>query len=136
MLKIFVNCAGGGTSSLFCSKIEKYANCLGKKTQTCFVLDYINDTRKSKPVEKTDLLLAYGGTQFILSAEKAGYIEDLKKFDLVWVCPQTRFFYKQAQQICEGYSIPCELVEMNMFGKMDGQKAFGYLNSYFGGALS
>ena len=126
---IYINCAGGGTSSLFCSKIDSFAKSVDRKI--CYewlgdIIDIIkkNDDSKYKYYE---YVLLYGGTQVILT--RADF--PLEIFDLIWICPQTRYFYNDVKSKCDKYKVPCENIDMLTFGRMNGDKALEYLDNFF-----
>lgn len=115
---VYICCAGGMTSSLFCSKIQEAAKDENIIVDDIFtILDDLNSYQ-----EKYDFILAYGPIHF-LTAEK------IKKNSLenvlvsVWVAPQVWNLKDALRKELEPLHIPVEAIDMRTFGIMDGKKA-------------
>jgi cellobiose-specific phosphotransferase system component IIB len=116
---IYVCCAGGGTSSLFCNYIKKAA-----KEDKIYVDDILSVVKKFwvGELNEYNIILCYG------PAEKVNkiFIEEMKfkgMIDLVYVAPQAGYLVSKIKKELEPYGIPCEKIDMITFGRMNGAKA-------------
>lgn len=120
---VVVACAGGGTSSLLCTKIKKESEKLGKRCEYEGILEF-------KSLEKFDeyrkdgveLLLVYGGVQLFLMDEIMKEFGSL--FEIGLVAPQMRHLLPKVEEECIKYNIKFEQIPMSDFGMMRGDKLF------------
>lgn len=121
---IFVGCAGGGTSSIFCQKIVKEIN--GTDSNLTAAFDHFETIMKKQRGygEAYDLVFAYGGMDAL-----KGYnaFEFGKLFDVVLVAPQVRYLLPEKQQLLRNYPTIVREIAPQVFGYMDGAKAYRLL---------
>lgn len=115
---VYICCAGGMTSSMFCQKIAKSAD--SKEVYFGQLHDVIADFQKLSATYST--LIAYGGEMEINLLA----LEPIFKpyVDLVLVCPQVRYKTASLQKLLTPINIPCTDIDMKTFGSMNGEKAF------------
>lgn len=121
---IFVGCAGGGTSSLFCQQMVKEITNQDKNLTAVFA-HYQQVMDKQRAYGNTyDLVFAYGGIDGI-----AGYnaFEFGKLFDVVLVAPQVRYRTKDKQELLANYPTIVRDIPSKLFGQMNGEKAYNEL---------
>ncbi|MHC5248081.1 PTS sugar transporter subunit IIB [Enterococcus sp. LJL90] len=121
---IFVGCAGGGSSSLFCQKIAQHVN-EEDQNLTAVALDAFTALAKYKAYgDKYDLIFVYGGIN-ALSASSAFEFGQL--FDVVFVAPQVRYLTKEKIRLLADYPTVVQDIPPKIFGMMDGQQAYADL---------
>lgn len=115
---VYICCAGGATSSLFCSKIKKASN------KDNILVDDINTilTNFKELKNKYEYIFAYGPAGFIRESSIRDYALD-KIIDLILVCPQVRYLVPSIKKVTEPYNISCDSLDMKTFGTMNGAKA-------------
>lgn len=114
---VYICCAGGMTSSMFCQKIAKAAD----PNEVYFgqLHDVIADVQNLSATYST--LIAYGGEGEI---NKLSLEPIFKPYvDRVIVCPQVRYKTISLQKILSPLDIPCTDIDMKTFGNMNGEKA-------------
>lgn len=115
---VYICCAGGATSSLFCSKIKKASN-----KDNVLVDDLMTILTDFKEIKnKYEYILAYGPAGFIRESAIIDYSLD-KIIDLILVCPQVRYLVPSIKKVTEPYNITCDSLDMKTFGTMNGEKA-------------
>lgn len=118
---IYVGCAGGGTSSMFCKKIVDEINQADENLTAVFD-DFASVDRKQNSYgEMYDLVFAYGSIDQIRfdTAFEMGNL-----FDVVFVAPQVRYLTPKKQEILEDYPTLVRDIEMKIFGTMNGPVAY------------
>ncbi|EOL41577.1 PTS sugar transporter subunit IIB [Enterococcus phoeniculicola] len=121
---IYICCAGGMTSSMFCQKISKAAN--PNEVYFGSLHDIIVDFSNLSQTYST--LVAYGGEGIIRQEN----LETLFKpyVDLVYVCPQVRYRTPALKKLLIPLNIPCLDLDMKTFGNMNGKKALHDILSF------
>ncbi|WP_261805933.1 PTS sugar transporter subunit IIB [Lapidilactobacillus luobeiensis] len=113
----FICCAGGATSSLFCSHIAQAAD----PEEIHFddlktLLDHYDDLSRRYPI-----LIGYGSEQLVdwrrVNTMFRPYV------DHVFVCPQVRYRTPVLRQTLAPVGIPVDDLDMRMFGTMNGELA-------------
>lgn len=114
---VYICCAGGATSSLFCQKIQKAAdgNVL---VQDIFTILKDLDTLMTS----YDMILAYGPVEF-LNERTIEEWQLNKKLTSVWIAPQVRYMGDVIKKLFDPYLISVHLIDMRAFGTMNGKKA-------------
>ncbi|MHC5249632.1 PTS sugar transporter subunit IIB [Enterococcus sp. LJL90] len=114
---IFICCAGGMTSSMFCQKISKAAD--AKVVHFGHLHEVIKNFEQLSAAFPT--LIAYGGegeiTKYNLESVFKPYV------DQVLVCPQVRYKTPSLKKLLETIDVPCADIDMKTFGNMNGEKA-------------
>lgn len=120
-MMVYICCAGGATSGMFCSKIEK---AVGKEYNIYvnFIDDLQREFKQDKDAfEKYDLVLGCGPVEAITPAfMRETNFKDM--CNLVIIAPQMRFRIEQIRKVLTPYGIPCETLDVRAFGTMDGKK--------------
>lgn len=114
---VYICCAGGMTSSMFCQKIAKAAD----PNEVYFgqLHDVIADVQNLSATYST--LIAYGGEGEI---NKLSLEPIFKPYvDRVIVCPQVRYKTISLQKLLSPLDTPCTDIDMKTFGNMNGEKA-------------
>ncbi|WP_194191446.1 PTS sugar transporter subunit IIB [Clostridium chrysemydis] len=116
---VYICCAGGATSGLFCNKIKKEYEKLGKSV---YVDDIYTISRafKKEELEDYDVILAYGPAEKVTSSFIRDYNID-KFINLILVSPQVRYRVNDINKVLEGKNIPCAPIDMKVFGTMNGK---------------
>lgn len=121
---IFVGCAGGGTSSMFCQRIAQAINETDPNLRAAFadVQTVLGDPTMA--IGKCDLMFAYGSIDAVraYSAFDFGQL-----FDVIMVAPQVRYLTGKKQEIMARFPTVVEDIPSKVFGTMDGRKAFAEL---------
>ncbi|MGC6767745.1 PTS sugar transporter subunit IIB [Enterococcus sp. LJL51] len=118
---IYVGCAGGMTSSMFCQRIVRAIETL-KSPLTAVFEDVGTIIRRKKEFEGNyDLVFAYGGIDFISPVNAYDFGTT---FDVVFVSPQVRHMTKYKREILEDYPTIVEDIGMKTFGTMNGEVAY------------
>jgi len=117
---VYVCCAGGMTSSIFCQKVK---DAQGEEDKIYFgdIHDVIKEFEAGK-LKDYNIILGYGGAEKVDNR----FIEDLKfkeLVNLIWVAPQARFHTNRIKALVEPIGIKCETIDMITFGRMNGKKA-------------
>ena len=121
---IYVGCAGGGTSSMFCKKIVDEINQADENLTAVFD-DFDSVGRKQNSYgEMYDLVFAYGSIDQIRfdTAFEMGNL-----FDVVFVAPQVRYLTKKKQEILDEYPTLVRDIDMKIFGTMNAHVAYDQL---------
>ena len=121
---IFVGCAGGGSSSLFCQRIVTAVNTTDPNLKAT-VTDVQTALHDPEAVlGNNDLLFAYGAIDALqlYNAFDFGQV-----FDVILVAPQVRYRTEEKRALMADY--PTMLIDLpnDIFGKMDGVIAFDRL---------
>lgn len=118
---IFVGCAGGGTSSMFCQRIAKAINATDPNLTAAFggVNEVLADPIAC--IGDHDLMFAYGSIDVVrgYSAFDFGQL-----FDAILVAPQVKYLTVTKQKIMANYPTIVEDIPSEIFGKMNGEVAF------------
>jgi cellobiose-specific phosphotransferase system component IIB len=121
---VYICCAGGLTSSLFCSKIRTAAKEENIIVDDIFtILDHYEEYQK-----QYDLILAYGPISFLT-------LQKIKNYNLenllvsVWIAPQVWNLKGPLCTLLEPFHIPVYAIDMRTFGIMDGKKALDDIKS-------
>ncbi|WP_430607561.1 hypothetical protein IGJ55_001017 [Enterococcus sp. AZ170] len=121
---VYICCAGGMTSSMFCQKIAKAAD--PKAVYFGQLHDVIADFENLSTLYPT--LIAYGGeaeiNQLTLTPIFKPYV------NRVMVCPQVRYKMASLQKLLSPLAIPCVDIDMKTFGNMNGEKALQEILSF------
>lgn len=123
---VYICCAGGATSSMFCSKIKEAAD-EGK----VYFDDIASVAKKyiSGELNDVDLVLAYGPADAVNEVFVKEHNFD-KVFDLVLVSPQARYCLRNIRKALDPLGIPSDTIDMRVFGTMNGEKGLEIINSY------
>ncbi|WP_179394366.1 PTS sugar transporter subunit IIB [Lacticaseibacillus absianus] len=116
---IYVCCAGGGSSSLFCARITQAIKATDENLTACFV-DLT--TVRAAPLAyatQADLIFVYGPAGAIRPAEAFDYGS---LFDVVFVAPQVRYLLPQIQRCLADYPTVVTALDSQVFGMMDGAR--------------
>jgi len=114
---VYICCAGGMTSSMFCQKIAKAAN----PNEVYFgqLHDVIANFQNLSNTYST--LIVYGGEGEI---NKLSLEPIFKPYvDGVFVCPQVRYKTASFRKLLSPLDISCMDIDMKTFGNMNGEKA-------------
>lgn len=114
---IYICCAGGMTSSMFCQKIARAAD--PNAIYFGYLHDIINDFEALNTTYP--LLIAYGGEGEITEQTLIPVFDPY--VDHVLVCPQVRYRTALLKKMLEPLNISCTDLDMRIFGNMDGKKA-------------
>lgn len=122
---VYICCAGGATSSLFCSKIKK-----ASKENTILVDNIMTIISNFKEYnERYKFILAYGPAEFIKESSIKEY--NLNNIiDLILICPQVRYLLSSIKKLISPYNINCDVLDMKTFGTMNGEKALKDIMKY------
>lgn len=115
---IYICCAGGATSSMFCQRIAEASNC---HTYVDYVLEIINDI--DRYIEEYDMVFVYGPASLLTPVN----IKELKldqRISAILIAPQVRFITPKTKTLFEQYNIPVEDIDFLTFGRMDGEKGY------------
>jgi len=117
---VFVCCAGGATSSLFCQKIKEAQ---GKDDKIYFgdIHDVIKELEAGN-LNDYNIILGYGAVDKVSNR----FIEELNfkdMVDFIWIAPQARYHVNRIKPLVEPFGIKCESIDMMTFGRMNGKKA-------------
>ncbi|MBO0470679.1 hypothetical protein JZO66_08980 [Enterococcus sp. DIV0242_7C1] len=115
---VFIGCAGGGTSSMFCQRIVKASE--NSTLKTSFD-DFESVMRHEKELSaESDIIFAYGG----IDAIRPQIVYDFTRlFDVVLIAPQVRFRTKAKKELLADYPIVVKDIDARIFGLMDGERA-------------
>lgn len=114
---VYICCAGGATSSLFCQKIGQASS------QNVLVEDIFSVLKDLDTlINSYDMVLAYGPVEFLSERTVKEWQLD-KKIASVWIAPQVRYLKEMVDKALSQYHIPVNLIDMRAFGTMNGQKA-------------
>lgn len=121
---IYVCCAGGATSSMFCKKI-KDAEEDGDKIYFNEMHHVIKELQSGN-LKEYNIVLGYGSADKVdnVFLEESNF-KDL--VDLIWVSPQARYHVNRIKAIVGPLGIRCEAIDMTTFGRMNGKKAISDL---------
>lgn len=118
---IFVGCAGGGTSSMFCQKIVKEIDTNDQNMRAAFA-DVKTIFRQYRAYgDAYDLVFAYGGVEAIKSYNA---FEFGNLFDVVFVAPQVRYLTPLKRKLLQDYPTVVQDIPMKIFGMMNGKQAY------------
>lgn len=124
MYMVYICCAGGLTSSLFCSKISKATTPDDKL--------YFDDIEslgkkfKKGELDKYDIVLGYGPTSIINENLLKNTIFT-EMVDLVFIAPQARYFFNKVNELLKPYAISCNTIDRKTFGQMDGEQGLAMI---------
>lgn len=114
---VYICCAGGATSSMFCKKIANAS------TMNVVVVDMETAFKNYESYNNEyELILVYGPAEFL----RERYIKELsldKKISSIWIAPQERFMLPVIKKMFNPYNIPVETINMRTFGTMNGKQA-------------
>ncbi|KXU46357.1 MAG: PTS beta-glucoside transporter subunit IIB [Longibaculum muris] len=114
---VYICCAGGATSSLFCQKIGQASS------QKVLVEDIFSVLKNLDTLmDSYDMILAYGPVEFLNKRTVQEWQLD-KKIASIWIAPQVRYLKEMVDKVFNNYHIPVHLIDMRAFGTMNGQKA-------------
>lgn len=121
---IYVGCAGGMTSSMFCQRIVKAIEQV--KSPLTAVFDDVGTVIKRKKEFEGyyDLVFAYGGINYVtpMNAYDFG-----TTFDVVFIAPQMRHLTNHKKEVLKDYPTIVKDIEVRTFGTMDGASAYDNL---------
>lgn len=125
-MMIYICCAGGATSSLFCENIQKSAVNSDVYIDSIFtILNNVEDITKKHAV-----ILAYGPAGFLTpDTIKQHHLDKMLKG--IWIAPQMRFMTARIQKDFEEMQIPVASIDMHTFGMMDGRQAIRDIKRIF-----
>lgn len=126
MIMIYICCAGGATSSLFCENIQKSA--IKSDVMIDSIFNILNDVEAS--TKNHSVILAYGPAGFLTpDTIKAHHLDTILKG--IWIAPQMRFMTNRIRKDFEDMDIPVESIDMHTFGMMDGKQAIRDIKRLF-----
>lgn len=121
---IYVGCAGGGTSSMFCQRIVKEIQQRDENLRAVF--EDVQRVAKNAAAYSGayDLVFAYGGAGAIreYTAFEFGSL-----FDVVYIAPQVRFMTPAIRELLAPYPTLVRDIPMAIFGNMDAAQAYPLL---------
>lgn len=123
---VYICCAGGLTSSLFCSNIQD-----AEEDNKIFVDDIktVFTLYKKGQLGRCDYVLTYGPAENINKAFIDEYnFEDF--IDLILISPQARFLLKSITNLVSPLNIPCDVIDMRTFGTMNGKEGLKLIQKY------
>lgn len=50
--------------------------------------------------------------------------EKILESDVVLLGPQVRFFFKSAKALCDPLGVPCDIIDLMVYGRADGKAAY------------
>lgn len=63
-------------------------------------------------------------SDYIIDAGPFAALEDIvDEYDVILVGPQVRFKYDDIKEVCTAHGKKCALIDMKVYGRMDGKKA-------------
>lgn len=117
---IYVACAGGGTSSLFCQTMVKEIN--EKDENLTATFDHWESIMRQKKAYDCayDLVFAYGSIDLI-----KGYnaFDFGRTFDVILVAPQVRYHTPKINCLLENYPVLIRDLAPRSYGLMDGEQS-------------
>ncbi|WP_262316555.1 PTS sugar transporter subunit IIB [Lacticaseibacillus parakribbianus] len=117
---IFVCCAGGGSSSLFCARLAKAINETDENLTASF--DTVDAVLSASPfAPAADLVFAYGAVDAIRPATAYDFGS---RFDVVLVAPQVRYLTAAKQAVLADYPTVVADMDRRVFGLMDGNRGY------------
>lgn len=121
---IYICCAGGMSSSMFCIRMADAINDIypSLKATSAHISTVLSNEKGYS--EKYDIILIYGGID-IISNSNAYEIGEL--LDVVFVAPQVSYLLASKQEILKEYPVILKLIDKKIFGSMNGSKASGDL---------
>lgn len=115
---IYICCAGGMTSSMFCERVAKASQ---KKAKCDHIFSLLKEL--DAYLEEYDIVFAYGPADILRECNlKEGNLES--KITSIWIAPQMRHMAPSFQTYFAKKHIPVEVIDMRTFGRMDGKKAW------------
>ena len=121
---IFIGCAGGSTSSMFCQRMVKEINSHDENLTAVF--DDVTHVLEKRLAYGShyDLVFAYGGIGDIrpYNAYEFGQI-----FDAVLLAPQVSYLKPQTAALLAKYPTMLQDIPGKLFGMMDGEKGYDLL---------
>lgn len=125
-MMIYICCAGGATSSLFCENIQKSA--VNSDVYIDSIFTILNDVESI--IKKHSVILAYGPAGFLTpDTIKQHHLDKMLKG--IWIAPQMRFMTNRIRKDFEDMEIPVESIDMHTFGMMDGKQAIRDIKRIF-----
>lgn len=121
---IYIGCAGGGTSSLFCSRMVKEITRHDENLTATF--DDIETVLKNQKAlgSNFDLVFAYGAASRIKSFNAFDFGN---LFDAILIAPQVSFLLPQIQALMAKFPTQVRDLPGKLFGTMDGERGFDLL---------
>lgn len=118
---IFVGCAGGGTSSMFCQRMSKEINQHDQNLTAVF--DDVTSVFKRQRAygDQYDLIFAYGGIDAIRSYNAFDFGQ---LFDVVLVAPQVAYRIGETEKLMAPYPTIVEKIPGKIFGTMNATVAY------------
>lgn len=118
---IFIGCAGGGTSSMFCQRIVQEINTTDENLSAVF--DSVEAVLKKQRAlgGAYDLIFAYGGLDVIRGSNA---FEFGKLFDVILVAPQVRYLMASKQRLLQNYPTIVKDLPPQLFGRMDAKSGY------------
>lgn len=115
---LYICCAGGGSSSMFCMKIAEAA----KQTALNVHFSDLSTILANQGVfaNDYDLVFAYGP---IDALSKRTALRFSTVFDGILVCPQVRYLTTSKQALMKELNVAVKNVDSLTFGRMEGSKA-------------
>lgn len=121
---IYVCCAGGMSSSLFCMRMVKALKEIYPSLHAMSAPISTAMQKKRTYTEKYDLILTYGGIDLI---NPSNVFDISELLDVIFVAPQVAYLLPLKQEILKDAPIILKLIDKKIFGTMDGAKACGDL---------
>ena len=121
---IYVGCAGGTTSSMFCQRLVKEINQNDKNLTAVF--DHIDQVFQKQIAygSSYDLIFAYGAMDAIRPFNVFDYGQ---LFDVIFVAPQSSYWLPFKQELLRDYPTIVKAIPSKLFGMMDSAKAYDIL---------
>ena len=119
---VYVCCATGNTSGMFCKQIQK-ASCREQ-----IYVEEIHElgNRLEDALRENDLVLAYGSAEIIDEKFIRRYHFEYH-MQAIWLAPQMRYLKDSMKKKLNCFDIPIHIIDMKTFGKMDGKQALQYI---------
>ncbi|WP_225046725.1 PTS sugar transporter subunit IIB [Lacticaseibacillus kribbianus] len=119
-MHIFVCCAGGASSSMFCARLAQAINTTDENLSASF--DTVDAVLAQSPFAPcADLVFAYGGIDAIRPATAYDFGS---LFDVVLVAPQVRYLTPAKQAVLADYPTVVADMDSRVFGLMDGNRGY------------
>ena len=68
---------------------------------------------------------AYASSSDVIEAHPISQLKDIvNEFDVVLVGPQVSYKYAEVKKVCDVKNIPSALIDMKVYGRMDGKSAY------------
>ena len=122
---LYICCAGGMTSSMFCKNISKKTNMTTYVNNVGSVLKNLDEIK-----DKYELIIMYGpATYFKKNTIETYHLEN--ELIGIWIATQVRYFKISFEKLVKSYYIPIESIDMKLYGSMDGSQGWKEIQTLF-----